>query len=185
MGHEASIGSRRPQPIGVVERRAERVVHREPGRDRQHIVHDAQPTKKEGLALEVILDPAARVVIGDVGARLAPLHRKERPRAERYPAPLPEGAGGLDAVGDSIPLTLDCRFIAAAGPVDGLDERALDVIGQQAVQQPDVNAIGGPVRLDRGGEGSAQRSQEEGHGQHQKFPAVDGLPRHASLVHLF
>src|SRR5262249_47964914 len=142
-----------------------------------------QATKEEGLALEVILDPAARVVVRDVAARLAPLDREERAGPDRHPPPLAEGARRFDAVGDAVPLTLDGRLIAAAWPVDGLYERALDAVGQHAVQKPDIDPKGGPVRLNRGGEGplQAQRSQEESQGQCQKLSTVDGLPGHGAV----
>ena len=117
---QAAVGLRRPELVGVVERRADRVVDVHALGHPNGIVHDAQAPQEECFAFEVILDLSRGVVVRDVGARLAPLHGKEGLGPQRRPAPLAKGPGRLDPIGDPVTLSRDCYFVPTTGLVDGL-----------------------------------------------------------------
>jgi hypothetical protein len=146
--------------VGVVERRADRVVDVDALGHRDGIVDHAQAPEKECLALEVIVDPSRDVVVLDVGARLPPLHGKEGLGTQRRPTPLAQSPGRFDPIGDPVPLPRDRYFVSTTGLVDGLREGLVDAVGQGAIEEADIHAVGRRV-CHRRRAGPCQGQEEE------------------------
>ena len=153
----------------------------EPLGDRHHVIRQAQLPQEEGLPAEVVLDRAARPVVGDVRPRLAPPDAEEGVRLARRPAPLPQGAAGLDPVGDAISLADDRHVVTTPNPIDRFGEGPVQVVVEHPVEDAGVHRVDGPPGLGRrpcavppkGG-----RSQEKGEGKNQEPATRKGLPGH-------
>jgi len=188
------IRLRGPDAVGVVEDRADGVVHVHPLGHRHDVIGDAQAAHEEGLAAEVVLDSAADPVVPELRARFPALYAEPRVPLERRPAPVLKEPAGLDPVRDAIPLPSDRDVVAAARPVDRLGEHPVQVEGEQAIENSDVRGVCALSSLGGGGgppsAKPADRGQEEGQGQSQELATGDlargdQVPGHVRPVRLF
>src|SRR5712691_3809827 len=85
-----TVGVWGPPAVGVIQHRGDHVVDVEPRRDGQRVVGYPKAPQKEGLALEVVLDPAPVVVVEGLRARLTASHLEPGGGLERRPPPVHE-----------------------------------------------------------------------------------------------